>query len=423
MSDFDSKEYEGNYKPHQARKTYQGYIVPIGEDKKGMKGFDEKTGIRLANNGHEYVLASIQQVTRDGNGIPIREDGKPRFHQEYMEIYPKDGEKFTDKEKKLMHAGKGYNFHVLYGKGHNGRYDFDGNERTPRLNLAPDSSGHTLDRNTHVDMEKINEAGREHNAQKRDKAVKEHEEWVDSLEKVSGTACITSEPWHAYDKKYDAIVTKLKVEPGSLNIDQNLLKDKRNLSVTFPYSKDEPSFSKGDTISLKDVGMYVNQNEHVNLFKNDSKGIEITKKNGKQVEKETLLADLSKDNLYEQKDGSSLAYFYSDDIKNVEGEEMAWRANQTVVSLTAEQAEPLKKELEKYDQVPVVIEGKKTFGKTQSNKVREEIDLTKGEGSIQVDRGDAGKEKKAVKEMNDSKAREESATKEKAKSTRSRAQR
>lgn len=423
MSDFDNKEYEGNYKPHQARTTYQGYIVPIGEDKKGMKGFDDKTGIRLANNGHEYVLASIQQVTRDGNGIPIQEDGKSQFHQEYMEIYPKDGEKFTDKEKKFMRAGKGYNFHVLYGKGHNGRYDFDGNERTPRLNLAPNSSGHTLDRNTHVDMEKINEAGREYNAQKRDKAVKAHEEWVDGLEKVSGSVSIMSEPWHAYDKKYDAIVTKLEVRPVSLNIDQNLLKNKQNLNVTFPYSKDEPSFSYGDEISLKDVGMYVNQKGNVNLFKNDSKGIEITEKYGKQIEKETFRADLSENNLYERKDGGYLAYFYSDDIKNVEGEEMAWRANQTVVSLTAEQAEPLKKELEKNDQVPVVIEGKKTFGKTCSNKVRDEFDLTKGEGSIQIDRGDAGKEKKAVKEMNDSKAREESATKEKAKSTRSRAQR
>lgn len=421
MSDFDSKEYEGNYKPHQARKTYQGYIVPIGEDKKGMKGFDEKTGIRLANNGHEYVLASIQQVTRDGNGIPIQEDGKPRFHQEYMEIYPKDGEKFTDKEKKLMHAGKGYNFHVLYGKGHNGRYDFDGNERTPRLNLAPNSSGHTLDRNTHVDMEKINEAGREHNAQKRDKAVKEHEEWVDSLEKVSGSARIMSEPWHAYDKKYDAIVTMLEVEPVDLNVDQNLLNNRRTLNVTFPYSKDEPSFSYGDEISLKDVGMYVNQKGHVNLFKNDSKGIEITEKNGKQVDKDSFRADLSKNNLYEQADGSYAAYFYKDDIKEVDGDEMAWRANQTVVSLTPEQAEPLKKELEKNEQVPVVIEGKKTFGKTRSNKVREEIDLTKGKGSIQIDHGGA------MRGKNDNKALEENATEEKAmakaKSTRSRAQR
>ena len=422
MSDFDNKEYKGTYKPHQARTTYQGYIVPIGEDKKDANGFDEKTGVRLANNGHEYVLASIRQVARDGNGIPIQEDGKLQFHQEYMEIYPKDGEKFTDKEKKFMHAGKGYNFHVRYDKDHNGRYDINGNELTPRLNLAPNSSGHTLDRNTKVDLERMNEAGREHNAQKRDKAVEEHKKWVDSLEKVSGSVSIMSEPWHAYDKKYDAIVTKLKVKPVSLNVDQELLDDDHGtLNVTFPYSKDEPSFSYGDEISLKDVGMYVKQNEHVNLFKNDSKGIEITEKNGKQIEKETLLADLSKDNLYERKDGGYLAYIYSDDIKNVEGEEMAWRANQTVVSLTAEQAEPLKKELEKNDQVPVVIEGKKTFGKTRSNKVRDEFDLTQGEGSIQIDHGGA------MRRKNDNKTLEENATEEKAmakaKSTRSRAQR
>lgn len=405
--------------------TYSGYIVPAEDE--NAKGYDKKTGIHTSKDGKESLLVTIKKF-RFEDGKQVKENGVYVYDKDTTYVHPADGKKFTDEEKSIMKPEKGYNFHVNHDVDTNRTYDGKGEALFGNVRLY-NRYGPAINRNSFASHEAFNveypvqEKARKAGAERRrDKYVKAHEEWVDSLEKVSGSVSIMSEPWHAYDKKYDAIVTKLEVKPVSLNVDQELLDDDRGtLNVTFPYSKDEPSFSYGDEISLKDVGMYVNQKGHVNLFKNDSKGIEITEKNGKQIEKETLLADLSKDNLYEQADGSYAAYFYKDDIKEVDGDEMAWRANQTVVSLTAEQAEPLKKELEKYDQVPVVIEGKKTFGKTRSNKVRDEFDLTQGEGSIQIDHGGA------MRGKNDNKALEENATEEKAmakaKSTRSRAQR
>lgn len=356
-----------------------------------FEGYDPETGIRTLpesagkNAGHEYLRVKFNRSTVAGD-----------LAQDDVKIYPADGKKFTDQERKALKPENGYNFTLTSDpRTQTRQLKPNGKGRYPATaRLHADGAFPAIEDNPHASRKSFDQI---HDQQKKEygqqMAAKEAEsyqkqaDWINSLEPKSFTGIVMGEPETSFDNRSGKVMTAIPVVPdedSGISVDQ--LNKRGTVYVQVPYKL---NLQEGDELSFTNVGSNLSKAGNLNFYSLDENSVKLTKRNDTARNPDERAVSGAVTRVYASKGGGYDVYTSTQEHTEVAGEDMIKKSDLVVVHVSDEAGKAIQKEMETRgeDGANITLEGTGTLSmekglnrQTHQHLVRTHVNMTGEDG-------------------------------------------